>query len=98
MAPAAAAGAAAAAAAVAAADLPYFLGLGVLTVYIGAHRGLTSKSRQQLTVKEVRRVCVCVRACVRARVRAEHLPLRLASSFMKQDIANIGCITNVQNA
>jgi len=35
------------------ADLPYFLGLGVLTVYIGAHRGLTSKSRQQLTVKEV---------------------------------------------
>lgn len=34
------------------ADLPYFIGLGVLTVYIGAHRGLTSKSRQQLTVKE----------------------------------------------
>ncbi|WIA37495.1 hypothetical protein OEZ86_014409 [Tetradesmus obliquus] len=33
-------------------DLPYFLGLGVLTVYIGAHRGLTSKSKQQLSVKE----------------------------------------------
>jgi hypothetical protein len=29
----------------------------VLTVYIGAHRGLTSKSRQQLTVKEVGLLC-----------------------------------------
>jgi hypothetical protein len=46
------------------ADLPYFVGLAVLTTYIGSHRGLTSKSRQQLTVKEVC-VCVCVCVCVR---------------------------------
>lgn len=50
-------------------DLPYFLGLGVLTVYIGAHRGLTSKSRQQLTVKEVRHHAA-VTACMRSRVHS----------------------------
>lgn len=44
------------------ADLPYFLGLGVLTTYIGAHRGLTSKSRQQLTVKEVREAAIMAAA------------------------------------
>jgi hypothetical protein len=47
-------------------DLPYFLGLGVLTVYIGAHRGLTSKSRQQLTVKEVS-VCVVIQCTKQGR-------------------------------
>lgn len=40
------------------ADLVYFLGLAVLTTYIGAHRGLTSKSKQQLSVKEVDMTCV----------------------------------------
>lgn len=34
-------------------DLIYFLGLAVLTTYIGAHRGLTSKSRQQMSFREV---------------------------------------------
>eukprot|EP00877_Chromochloris_zofingiensis_P002263 jgi/Chrzof1/12037/Cz06g19010.t1 len=34
------------------ADLPYFIGLAVMTIYIGAHRGLTTKQRQQITIKE----------------------------------------------
>jgi minor histocompatibility antigen H13 len=33
-------------------DLPYFIGLAVMTIYIGAHRGLTTTQRQQLTFKE----------------------------------------------
>lgn len=34
------------------ADLPYFISLAVMTIYIGAHRGLTTKQRQQLSIKE----------------------------------------------
>eukprot|EP00198_Chlamydomonas_reinhardtii_P000945 XP_001690280.1 signal peptide peptidase-like protein [Chlamydomonas reinhardtii] len=34
------------------ADLPYFIGLAVCTIYIGAHRGLTTRQRQQITLKE----------------------------------------------
>ena len=34
-------------------DLPYFIGLAVTTIYIGAHKGLTTKNRQQITMKEV---------------------------------------------
>lgn len=34
------------------ADLPYFVALAVLSIYIGAHRGLSSKQRQQLRVQE----------------------------------------------
>jgi len=30
------------------------MGLAVLTVYIGAHKGLTSRSKQQLQLREVR--------------------------------------------
>ena len=33
-------------------DLPYFIGLAVTTVYIGAHRALTTTQRQQLSIKE----------------------------------------------
>ncbi|EFN51135.1 hypothetical protein CHLNCDRAFT_141337 [Chlorella variabilis] len=33
-------------------DLPYFLGLASLTIYIGAHRGLNSRQRQQISIKE----------------------------------------------
>lgn len=33
-------------------DLPYFLGLASMTIYIGAHRGLNSKQRQQISIKE----------------------------------------------
>lgn len=40
--------------------LVYFVGLGILTVYIGSHRGLTSKSRQQLSMKEVRTASACL--------------------------------------
>ena len=34
------------------ADLPYFIGLAVTTIYIGAHRSLTTTQRQQLSIKE----------------------------------------------
>ncbi|EIE25839.1 peptidase A22B, signal peptide peptidase [Coccomyxa subellipsoidea C-169] len=34
------------------ADLPYFVGLATITIYIGAHRGLTNKIRQQITLRE----------------------------------------------
>lgn len=34
-------------------DLPYFIGLASMTIYIGAHRGLCTKVRQQITIKEV---------------------------------------------
>lgn len=34
------------------ADLPYFISLAVTTIYIGAHRGLNSKQRQQITLKQ----------------------------------------------
>ncbi len=36
------------------ADLPYFVGLATLTIYIGAHRGLSSRNRQQLSMQQVR--------------------------------------------
>ena len=35
------------------ADLPYFIGLAATTIYIGAHRGLNAKQRQQISFKEV---------------------------------------------
>ena len=35
-------------------DFPYFIGLASMTIYIGAHRGLCTKVRQQITIKEVR--------------------------------------------
>ena len=35
------------------ADLPYFVGLATLTIYIGAHRGLSSRNRQQLSMQQV---------------------------------------------
>lgn len=34
------------------ADLPYFISLAVTTIYIGAHRGLNSRQRQQINLKE----------------------------------------------
>eukprot|EP00803_Ostreobium_quekettii_P011126 evm.model.scf_2095.3 EVM.evm.TU.scf_2095.3 scf_2095:13167-18023(+) len=34
------------------AELPYFVGLAALTIYIGAHRGLNAKQRQQLSLKQ----------------------------------------------
>ena len=34
-------------------DLPYFIGLASMTIYIGAHRGLCTKVRQQISIKEV---------------------------------------------
>jgi hypothetical protein len=34
-------------------DIFYFLTLALMTIYIGAHRGLTTSQRQQLTMKEV---------------------------------------------
>lgn len=37
------------------ADLPYFVGLALVTIYIGAHRGLTTRQRQQISIKEVSR-------------------------------------------
>lgn len=33
------------------ADLPYFIALALCTQYIGAHRGLTTKQRQQISLK-----------------------------------------------
>lgn len=33
------------------ADLPYFLGLAMATIYIGAHRGLTNKQRTNISLK-----------------------------------------------
>ncbi|MEW5299878.1 MAG: hypothetical protein WDW36_002850 [Sanguina aurantia] len=33
-------------------DLPYFVSLAITTIYIGAHRGLTTKQRQQISIKE----------------------------------------------
>ena len=36
------------------ADLPYFMGLATLTIYIGAHRGLASKARQQISLRQAR--------------------------------------------
>ena len=35
------------------ADMPYFVGLATMTIYIGAHRGLTTKLRQQISLREV---------------------------------------------
>jgi len=35
------------------ADLPYFVGLATLTIYIGAHRGLSARNRQQLSMQQV---------------------------------------------
>ncbi len=37
-------------------DLPYFIGLASMTIYIGAHRGLCTKVRQQISIKEVQSV------------------------------------------
>lgn len=34
------------------ADLPYFVGLAAMTIYVGAHRGLNSRQRQQISIKE----------------------------------------------
>jgi hypothetical protein len=34
------------------ADLPYFIGLAAMTIYVGAHRGLNSRQRQQISIKE----------------------------------------------
>lgn len=34
------------------ADLPYFWGLASMTIYIGAHRALNAKQRQQISIKE----------------------------------------------
>jgi len=34
------------------ADLPYFVGLALATIYIGAHRGLTTGQRQMISFKE----------------------------------------------
>lgn len=31
-------------------DLPYFIALAICTIYIGAHRGLTSKTRQNISL------------------------------------------------
>ena len=33
-------------------DLPYFVALAAATVYVGAHRGLTSRQRQQMSLRE----------------------------------------------
>jgi hypothetical protein len=38
------------------ADLPYFILLAALSIYIGAHRGLTMKIRQQISMREVGRL------------------------------------------
>jgi hypothetical protein len=35
------------------ADLPYFIGLACMTIYIGAHKGLNARQRQQITLKQV---------------------------------------------
>lgn len=35
-------------------ELFYFVGLAATTIYIGAHRSLGAKARQQITFKEVR--------------------------------------------
>ena len=40
------------------ADLPYFIGLASMTIYIGAHRGLCTKVRQQISIKEVSTIVV----------------------------------------
>ena len=40
------------------AELPYFIGLASLTIYIGAHRGLTNKVRPYLAAKRFHQ-CVC---------------------------------------
>lgn len=34
------------------ADLPYFIGLASMTIYVGAHRGLNSRQRQQISLRE----------------------------------------------
>lgn len=34
-------------------DLPYFIGLAVVTIYVGAHRGLNSKQRQTISIEQV---------------------------------------------
>ncbi|GFR42654.1 hypothetical protein Agub_g3591, partial [Astrephomene gubernaculifera] len=34
------------------ADVPYFVGLALTTIYIGAHKGLTTRQRQQISLKE----------------------------------------------
>lgn len=36
-----------------------FIGLAVCTIYIGAHRALTTKARQQISIKEVRALPSC---------------------------------------
>jgi len=33
-------------------DLPYFISLAVITIYIGAHRGLNSRQRQSINLRE----------------------------------------------
>jgi hypothetical protein len=43
-------------------DLPYFIGLAVTTLYIGAHRAVTANMRQQISFKEVRRARLDPRA------------------------------------
>ena len=50
------------------ADLPYFVGLATLTIYIGAHRGLSSRNRQQLSVQQVR-CCLTPPGCQRTELQ-----------------------------
>ena len=55
------------------ADLPYFVGLATLTIYIGAHRGLSSRNRQQLSMQQVQRALPLALVITGTALRAQPL-------------------------
>ncbi len=52
------------------ADLPYFLGLAAVTIYIGAHKGLNSKQRQTISLEQVTWLRIHHRVLLQARMVA----------------------------
>lgn len=64
------------------ADLPYFIGLASMTIYIGAHRGLCTKVRQQITIKEVQTMCIAVSI-------HKHLHLKLSLTCVQQAVQGL---------
>lgn len=74
-------------------DLPYFVGLAAATIYIGAHRGLGSKQRQTLSLKQGALAPLFASAALLgAYIVIKFFPLLSLATFFDCYFALIGCI------
>ena len=73
------------------ADLPYFVGLATVTIYIGAHRGLSSRNRQQLSMQQVR--CPDAPSGVRRRGLRNHPVLCLSRVLVHHQSSEVSSCT-----